>query len=247
MEQKKYSNTLCFILGVIVATHSVQVHAESWDKSLAVGFHLTDGNSETSLLNIDFKAEYKKGENEFLTQAGFSYGETTDQTTDKDETTTEKASAILQFNRLFTSRWYGSLKADGTYDAIADVDYRVIVGPSIGHYLLKDERNTLALETGGSYLTDKVGGKTNDAFAFRAAERFNHNFSQTAKLWQSVEYLPEIDDFNTYLVKAEAGAEASLNAKLSLRLVVADTYDSEPAPDRDENDISITTALVYQL
>ena len=238
---------LLVITGVCAIGYNTAEAEEEHDSSIAVGFNLTDGNSETSMLTIDLKSERKDDENEFLFGANFSFGETTDQVTDETDTTTEKAKASLQYNRLFSDELYGILKVEGSYDAVADVDYRFIVGPGIGYYLIKDEDTNLGLELGGSWISDKVGGVTDDAFALRVAERFEHKLSETAKVWQSVEYLPEFDDFGTYLLNSEMGGEAAMNASLSLRLVVADTYDSEPAAGRDENDVTVTASLVYKL
>lgn len=61
--------------------------------------------------------------------AEFFYGET------EDETTTEKARAHAQHNVLFGERSYGYVHAEASYNDIADIDYRVIVGPGIGYYL----------------------------------------------------------------------------------------------------------------
>ena len=59
--------------------------------------------------------------------------------------------------------------------------------------------------------------------------------------------LPRTDDFDDYLLTVELGVEANLNATMSLRIVVQDKYDSTPAPGQENNDISLVSALTWQL
>ena len=86
-----------------------------------------------------------------------------------------------------------------------------------------------------------------DYVALRIAERFEHHFGTKARLWQSVEFLPQVDDLRNFLVNAEMGMETALSPRLSLRVVSQDKYDNEPAPNSKRNDISLTTSLVYKL
>ena len=69
----------------------------------------------------------------------------------------------------------------------------------------------------------------------------------TARLWQKAEYVPKSEDFSDFLAFAEAGIEAMVSSRLSLRLVIQDKYDSEPALGQEENDMSIISALTWRL
>ena len=80
----------------------------------------------------------------------------------------------------------------------------------------------------------------------RLAEKFEHKFNDKTKIWQSFEVLPEIEDFDNYILNAELGVETQLVQKLALRSYVQDTYDNQPAPGRKKNDIKLVTALVYK-
>jgi hypothetical protein len=69
-------------------------------------------------------------------------------------------------------------------------------------------------------------------------------FSDKAKIWQSAEYLPKANDFGDYLLSAEVGAEAAMNSRVSLRIVLQDKYDSTPAIVlADKNDSASGSAL----
>jgi putative salt-induced outer membrane protein YdiY len=234
-----------------------------WDASLAAGATLTKGNSDTFLGNLTFKATRKYSPyDEVLLGAGATYGTTKKEEIDifRDgsgnvvgtrrhdvtDTTTANASASGQYNHLFTERFYGGVRLDLLHDAVADVKYRVTLSPLAGYYLIKQTNTFLAVEAGPSLVTEKVGNESDTYAALRLAERFEHKFSNKAKVWQSIEILPQIDRFENYIVNAEVGAEASLTENFSLRGVIQDTYDNEPADGRKKNDIKLITSLVYK-
>ncbi len=129
----------------------------------------------------------------------------------------------------------------------------------IGHYFVKNETTNLSGEIGPSYVIEKlhvdhpgqlppddVTSEWRNYFALRLGEKFEHQLSETAKVWQSLEILPQIDDFNNFLLVAEVGVEASLNSDLSIRFVVSDRYDNEVADGTKKNDVSVVSSLVYQ-
>jgi putative salt-induced outer membrane protein YdiY len=219
--------------------------SDGWESELVAGLSLTDGNSETLLLNIGVGTKKISGDNESFLNAAYSYGEST--TDDVESTTTDNAKASAQYNRKVTDATYGYLKANYLYDTIADIDYRVVVGPSIGRYLIQDDAASLAVELGVAWQAEEVGGVEDDFVVLRVAQRYARKLSENASVWQSVEYLPEIEDFGNYLLNFEIGAEAAMTEAASLRVVFTDRYDSEPAADTDDNDISLTAGLVYKL
>lgn len=112
---------------------------------------------------------------------------------------------------------------------------------------MKDDAATLSVDLALAFITEKVGGETNDDWALRVGQRYDQQLSATAKVWQTLEYLPLIDDFNDYLLNAEIGIEAAVNSDLSLRLVVKNAYDSTPAADREKSDTTVIGALAYKL
>lgn len=228
-----------------------------WDSSIAVGMTLTRGNSETFLSTLTFKAVRKTTNNEVLLGATGSYGESTteetfvkaDGTTGKRDTskrTAANAAAYAQFNHLFTERFYGGGRVDFVHDAIADLKYRVTVSPLAGYYVIKNPAAKLSFELGPSGVFERQGTNDNQYAALRMGDRFEYKFTPKSKVWQSFDYIPQVDRWGNYLLVAEIGAEAALTQQFSLRAVLQDTYDNEPAPKRKNNDIKLITSLVYK-
>lgn len=218
-----------------------------WESSAGVGLTLTDGNSETVLFTADVKTQKIWDKNEIRLGADVAYGETENRLTYENEKNQEIYRAFGQYNRLFPNeRTYGYFKVDAMRDEIALVDYRFTFSPGLGHYLVKNETTSLSVEAGPGYVIERVDGDEDDYVSLRLGERFEHKFNDKVRMWQTAEIMPQVDDFDNYLVNAEIGVEASLTEKLSLRSTLSGTYDSQPAADREKEDIKLITSLVYK-
>ena len=260
---KRIVTLASLLLAGAVASQAAE-DTNKWEGSAAAGVTLTKGNSDTFLGNITLSAARKRVKDEILLGASATYGTTETErsvvyppnppnrptaiTVDRDEkdTTTANAGAFGQYNYLFTDRFYAGLRAEFLHDAVAEVKYRVTVSPLVGYYLIKEPATKLAVEAGPSFIAERVGDENDEYIALRFAERFEHKFSDKAKVWQSVEFLPQVDDFANYIINAEVGVEAALNAKLALRAVLQDNYDHRPAEGRKQNDIKLITSIVYK-
>lgn len=211
-----------------------------WETTAALGLTLTRGNSETLLFTGNILSEKKWDQNEVRLGADATYGE------DRDVKSAESFHGFGQYNRLFTERWFGYLRVDALHDAVADVEYRVTLSPGVGYYFIKNERTLLSGEVGPGYIFEKQGDENNEYASLRVAERFEHKLNDRVKLWQSLEYLPQVDDFENYILNAEAGIDTALTKKLSLRVFAVNTYDNVPAEGRKKNDLKLVTAVAYK-
>ncbi len=212
-----------------------------WDISLNAGLSLTDGNSDTLGVYAGLDAERITDFDEIYLGGGFLYAE------DGGSVTNETVNAYAQYNRLLSERAYLGLVGDFLYDDVAAVDYRVNAGPTLGYYLLKNDRTRLALEVGGGYAWEKVGGATDEYFTLRFAQRLTHQLTDTMSLFQSVSFVPEAGDFDNYSIDAQAGIETAMTDRLSLRVFAQNRYDSTPAAGLEKNDFGVFSTLSLAL
>lgn len=78
-------------------------------------------------------------------------------------------------------------------------------------------------------------------------QRYSCQITPTAKLIESVEYIAATEDFNRYLLAAEVGVEAAMTERISLRVVVQDKYNSDPAEGKEYNDVSLLAGIGLSL
>lgn len=216
--------------------------ADGFKNTVSAGVALTDGNSETMQANAAIVTEGERtGLGSVRVGAEGNYGEST--VDGEQDTTVENARAFANVKKTITARTYGVLDAAVLYDDIAQVDYRATLSPGLGTYVVKNARTALSFEAGPAYVWEKVEGETDDYFALRFAERFTHAISDTAKVWQSAEYLPKAADFDDYLATVEIGIEAALNTHMNLRLVLQDKYDNTPGEGLKRNDLALISGI----
>lgn len=226
-----------------------------WEGTASVGLTVTRGNSENVLFTANAKMARKGPLNEIAFGADGAYGEST--TTSKrdsvtflkTENTTKNANfmhGFFQYNRIFDEQLYGYVRLDALHDDIADISYRIALSPGLGHYFIKKPNTRLSAEVGPGVILQRTSGAeaNTDVYAtLRVAERFEHKFNDSVKMWQSLEFLPQVDRFGNYLINFEIGAEAALTKSVSLLTYLQDNYDNEPAAGRKNNDLKLVAAI----
>ena len=225
------------------AAEVVEEKKPEWEGSAGMGFALTKGNSDTMLINVRGDAEKKWDKNELRFGASGTYGE------NDGDRNNEQARGTAQYNRIFgdKDRWYGYARLEGMYDGIADLDGRITIGPGIGYYFIKDKKKSLSGEAGPSAVFEKYSGEDWETYlTLRLAERFEYKFNDTAKLWQSVEYLPDVSDTKRFIVNAEIGVETTITKDWALRVMLQNSYNNEPSPGRDRNDLKLIAGVNYK-
>jgi putative salt-induced outer membrane protein YdiY len=221
--------------------------APVWHGDGSIGLSLARGNANTFLLSGSATAENIWEQNHLKLGADGQYGLNNWGQTNQTQST-EAIHGFIDYKRLFTERFYGSARIDGYHDDIAEVRYRIIVGPAAGYYFIKSDASKLNGEIGPSFVDQKLGSNTESYVTIRFSERGEHtlNKAKTAKVWEEVDFMPQVDDFNNYLLNSEVGAEAAFNTRFSLRVVADDHFDSRPASGKKENDILLISSLVYK-
>ena len=107
-----------------------------WQNAVSVGLSLARGNSDNIMFSADYLAQRKTPFDEYKIGLGGAYGEQSSQES------VNNYRAFGQWNHLFTDRFFGYMRADGLKDVIADVDYRLTIGPGVGYYLIKATNST---------------------------------------------------------------------------------------------------------
>lgn len=247
---KRMTMAVCVIAAMATASLAqAQKEGAKWETKLYGGLNLARGNTRNMLLNAGLTAERKGDPNEFSLGGEINYGETEIEKDGEkvDETNLDNAKGYAKYRRLFSERHYGYLNAETSRDEIANVRYRAIVGPGLGRYFIKSEKTTLSAEIGAAHLVEEVAGVRDDYVTARAAQGCERKIADGTRIWESVEYLPRMDNTSQYLINTEVGAEAAMAAKISLRVVLQNKYNSEPAPDKKSSDLTISAGVTYTL
>jgi putative salt-induced outer membrane protein len=221
-------------------TAVVSTNKPAWESSVSMGLSLTKGNSDTLLTTAAFKTSKKTQENEYMFGMDGSYGE------NDSVKNNETLHIVSQYNHLFGERFYGFFNVEGLHDGIADLQYRFTFSPGAGYYFVKTTNTTFDGELGPGLITQRLGDVDTTYAVLRLAERFERKLNNGARVWEKVEFLPQVNKLENFLVNAEVGSEASLTKTFSLRVTLQDNFINQPAPGRKSNDVKLISGVVYK-
>jgi len=223
-------------------------HTNHWETTAAAAVTLTRGNSESFLATISLDTKRKWERNEAALGLSGGYGDSKDRVTQVNTKNTEFAQGFGQYNHLFSDRFYVGLRVDAKYDGIAGVDYRCKISPLAGYYLIKTDKTRLSVEAGPGLVLEHLKNQEADSYwAARFGERFEHKLTATTKLWQSLDYFPQMEHWTkNYLMNFEAGIDTAINKHWSLRVVFQDMYASQPAQGWKDNDMRLLAGTAYK-
>lgn len=247
MNGRIWAPVLTYLLVVAVAGLAED---SSWKAAVALGASVSSGNSETMTLSPELSAELKTGANEADFGTAYSYAENDGDISERN------AKAAAQYNRLFSARLYAYAKAEAGFDHMANNNYRLIGGPGMGYYLIKSEKVNCSVELGATVITEEnevltapavTDEETKDSIAARIAQKFDAAVGESAKVWETIEYLPDLGDPDIFLLTSEVGVEAMISKSLSLRASVHNRYDGDPTHNIEKSDTTLKAALVCSL
>jgi putative salt-induced outer membrane protein YdiY len=218
---------------------------KDWNGNIALGLSMARGNSDILQFNASGLIGKDWKQDEWRLGADAAYG-LNNWGRSNEQTSANSAHAFVDYKHLCTERFYGSADLDLLHDDVAKLRYRVTVGPAAGYFFIKSDATRFSLEAGPSYINERLGDENKSYLTLRISERFRHEFGKTCKVWEQIDYMPQVDDWANYLVNSEAGTEVTISARLALRVTVQDKYNSQPAAGSKNNDILLLTSIVWR-
>ncbi len=218
-----------------------------WDKSILFSYGFSEGNSNTQTLSGAGKLFRDYNDDIWNFEVAGGYGEADSDDSSVKEQNRGDISTKASYKHLLSKRFYLGAGLDFLHDDINEVNYRFTLSPNAGVFLVREEDIKLSLEAGPGYVWEEVDDIKDDYLAPRIANRFDWKFSETGKIFQTTEYLLDVDDSDNYIVKSELGVEAALNSMLSLVVSVKNDYDNVPAKDKERSDTIVAAGLKVNL
>jgi putative salt-induced outer membrane protein YdiY len=241
---KRHIELSVLVLSLAAGVSSVQAQVQTntpppkpkvkWESSATAGLTLTRGNSDSTLATLTGSTDGKWDQSELSIGADATYGRTKAPGQATATTSAELLRGFIQYNWLFGDRFYGFGRVEGLHDGVADIKYRATLSGGAGYYFIKNTNTDLSAEVGPGYVIQELGNNSTSYATVRAGEKFHQALSDRARIWQTVDLLPQVDWLNNYIVNAVIDIEADLtkDKKLSLQSYVTDTYNHVPAPAR---------------
>jgi putative salt-induced outer membrane protein YdiY len=217
-----------------------------WHTTASINAAVSRGNADTLLMGAAINSLRKWDKNEIALGADGTFGSNSDPTTRKETTTAQNYGLYAQYNRMLSDRVYLGVRSDARQDRIAFIDYRATVAPALGYYVVKNDRLKLKLENGPAFIFERLkGAGTANYLTLRVAEEVQWKINDRASIVQSMEYLPQVEDFGNYVVNLNLSLSTKITEKASATITFQDFYRSVPAPGRRGNDLRLMAGISY--
>ena len=222
------------------AKKTVRTEKGAWKRAIEAGVSTASGNSD--VLRYDGSASAAKE-----TETNYTYLEVAGRYGESDnETDAANATGEAKYQHKLTERTYAALDGYAKHDQIADLAYRLRGSVSLGRRFLWTERAVLSAELGPGYVAEKKGDEKEGFAAGRVGQYLEILIADNLQIWQSAEFVQNLEDGAVYFINAEVGLETVLMGNLNLRFSLEDAYDSQPAEDKVGNDLVTKTTLVWR-
>lgn len=215
----------------------------SWKGALLAGATLTRGNTYTDSLSLAFDATRRSTDDRISLGAQYLYSR--EKSDGKARVTVENWKAMGKYDYFFTDKWYGYVNSRVERDHIANLDLRLTPGAGVGYQWIESAKANFNTEAGVSWVYERYTDPdtTRSHVAARLAYHYDRKLSDQVSFFHNLEFLPSVENFNQYLVTADAGIRAKLTNDFFSELKVELTYNSEPAAGKLRTDVRYIASL----
>ena len=215
-----------------------------WIGSAGAGLALTQGNSDTSTVNIGYEIKRDNGSRILLGSTGlFIRGESA------GELTTDRLAFDGRVDRKLSDRTSLFGQAQYLRDSFKAIDY--LISPTVGvsRLLVKNDRTELGVDGGVGGVWEKNPGRDTDLDgAIVAGQRLAHKLTATTTLTEKVAALWKMDDFDDALYTFGIGLAASITSATQLKVELLDTFKNRPpSAGVKKNDVAVLVSFVYKI
>jgi putative salt-induced outer membrane protein YdiY len=214
-----------------------------WTGSFGAGLALTQGNSDTSTINVAFETKRDTGSPFLFKSTGlFLRGES------EGELTANRLVLDGRVDRKLNQRTsvFGQLQY--LSDDFKEIDY--LISPTFGlaQQLVKNDKTELGVDGGLGIVSEKNEGfDVRTAGAVTAGENFKHKLTATAEITQKVSALWKMNDFSDALYIFGVGLAANITAQTQLKAELLDTFKNRPPTVTvQKNDVAVLLSFVYK-
>lgn len=210
---------------------------------MGVGLALTQGNSDTSNLNIAFDLQRDaQGPTVFKAQGLYI------RATEDGDDNVDRGLLAGRVEYDLTERAYTFGQVQYVRDRFKEIDYLIAPTVGLGYKLADSDRLTADVDGSVGVVVEKNTGRDADtAGALTAGQRVAYKLTESAAITESATALWKLDDFDDGLYTFSLGLAASVTTRVQLKVEFQDIYKAKPpTPEVQRNDLAFLTSLVYK-
>jgi putative salt-induced outer membrane protein YdiY len=229
----------------------------AWHGSINVNYMSSRGNTYNNTASVLFNINRRWEEDRVKGDLGYYYSKTGTSKADR-ETSANRFEAEGQHDHFWTDKVYSYENARYDSDKIAGLDYRLRLGAGLGYQWLDGYESDLtgkwsfSQEAGLAWVRTGYVLKDPDAEDSYCSVRYAHHLTYNPKWnegvegFHNLEYMPDIADWEVYLIKADVGFTTKILMDFDLLCKIEWDYNSTPSRGRKSSDTRYIVGLGYK-
>lgn len=230
---------------------------EKWHGSFNAAYMSSRGNTYNNTASVLFNVNRRWEVDRVKGDLGYYYSKT-GTTRDNRSTSANRFEAEGQHDHFWAEKIYSYENARYDKDRIAGLDYRLRLGAGLGYQWLDgyDFESTgkwsFSQEAGFAWVRTGYMVKDPDAeesyCSFRYAHHLNYlpKWNDSVEGFHNLEYMPDIADWEIYLMKADIGFTTKVIMDFDLLCKIEWEYNSMPSAGRKSSDTRYIVGLGYK-
>ena len=231
--------------------------AETWHGSVNFAYQSARGNTYNNTGSVIADANRRWDKDRVKANFGYYYSESGASKQTKEKST-DRWEVEGQHDHFWKPAVYSYENARWEKDDIAGLDYRLRLGVGGGYQWLDKAAFdatgvwSFSQEAGAAWIKTSYAQKDPDADDTYATLRYAHHLTYLPRwtagveIFHNFEYLPQVDDWENYLAKADLGLTTKIIMNFDLLAKVEWDYNSRPSVGRKSSDTRYIVGLGYK-
>jgi len=230
---------------------------ETWHGSVNVSYFASRGNTYDDSLSIVANVNRRWESDRFAADFGYYYGKNGPADEDARKNA-DRWEVEAKHDHFWAEKWYSYEDLRYDRDMIQNLLARYRVGLGGGYQWLEDAealdvgKFNFNQELGVNYIKEEYENSDDVQDGGFCALRYAHHFGWEPKwregleLFHNAEVLPQVDEWEKLLAKADVGFTTKLIYDFDLLCKIEWDFNSKPANDRKKEDLRYIVGLGYK-
>lgn len=220
-----------------------EIHpVRDWESHVELNSTFSRGNTNSQLIN--FKADYSLERDNHRYEADIA---SIREEKDSDKVK-EQDRLNLGYHYLYSNRWFFAMNATIEQDPVALIEHRVSLNPAVGYDIWNEAGRTLNVQLGAGYSTER----TDDQDESSALIDWRLDYSQqildgAMEVFHKHQIYRNMQGRRNTVFNSQSGVRYDLNDRLYLNAQLNYDYDTEPAQETDQEDMTFMVGAGFTL
>lgn len=215
-----------------------------WGGSIDAAISATRGNANTMTLNFGIRTARISSGNKLSLYLTSVFSNNSNDRRAAAIADTMRGGSRYEVN--LGPRFFGFGFTDIEHDQFQGLTSRFVGGGGLGLYVFKNTRNVLQVFSGGSANREEFQDRSKRrSREFVAGYDFAHQLTSATSLTESLIAYPNLSSRGEYRVTFDSSLVTRLNSWLAWQVTASNRYASNPAVDRKNNDLLLTTGIRF--